>query len=75
MLENLPEQLVGGTITAVVYGVIGILLVLGGFKVFDALTPKLDIQKELAENKNVAVAIVCSAVILGICYIVASVVN
>jgi putative membrane protein len=75
MLENLPEQLVGGTITAVVYGVIGILLVLGGFKVFDALTPKLDIQKELSENKNVAVAIVCSAVILGICYIVASVVN
>jgi putative membrane protein len=75
MLENLPEQLVGGTITAVVYGVIGILLVLGGFKVFDALTPKLDIQKELADNKNIAVAIVCSAVILGICYIVASVVN
>ena len=50
MLEDLPEQLVGGTITAVVYGLIGVLLVFAGFKVFDWMTPKIDIQKELAEN-------------------------
>lgn len=69
------EQLMGGVITAVIYGVIGILLVIAGFKLFDWISPKIDIQRELAEKQNVAVAIVCSAVIIGICYIVASVVN
>lgn len=69
------EKLMGGIITAVIFGGIGILLVIGGFKLFDWITPKIDFQKELAENKNIAVAIICSSVIIGICYIVASVVN
>ena len=33
------------------------------------------VQEELAEKHNVAVAILCAAVILGICYIVAQVVH
>jgi putative membrane protein len=69
------EVLMGGVITALIYGVLGIVLVIAGFKFFDWITPKIDIQKELAEKQNVAVAIVSSAVIIGICYIVASVVN
>jgi uncharacterized membrane protein YjfL (UPF0719 family) len=72
---EMTEQLVGGTITAVVYGLVGIMLVIAGFKFFDWITPKIDIQKELAEKQNIAVAIICSAVILGICYIVAAVVD
>ena len=69
------EELAGGAITAVLYGVIGIVLLIFGFKLFDWISPKIDIQKELTEKQNVAVAIICSAVILGTCYIVASVVN
>lgn len=57
------------------FGFVGLLLLLLGFKMFDWITPKLDIEQELAEKQNVAVAIVVSAIILGVCFIVASVVN
>lgn len=60
-----------GVILALVYGLLGILLTMLGFKVFDWITPKIDIQRELAEKQNVAVAIICSAVIVGICIVVA----
>jgi putative membrane protein len=62
-------------VNAVVFGVIGIALALLGFKLFDWLTPRVHVQKELSENHNIAVAIVCAAVILGVCHLVAQVVG
>lgn len=60
-----------GIVLAVVYGLLGILLIMLGFKVFDWITPKIDIQRELAEKQNIAVGIVCGSVLLAICIIVA----
>ena len=54
---------------------LGIALVVLGFKVFDWLTPRLDIQRELGEKQNLAVALLCVAVILGISLIVAAAVH
>ena len=65
LLEGLPLTLL--------YGALGITLAVAGFKVFDWITPKIDIQHELAEKNNIAVAIVCAAIILGVCYVVAAV--
>ena len=62
-------------VNAVVFGVIGIALALLGFKVFDWITPRIDVEKELAEKHNIAVAIVCAAVILGVCHLVSQVVG
>ncbi len=64
-----------GFVGAVLYGILGLALVLLGFKLFDWITPKMDIQKELAEKHNVAVAIVVAAILLGVCILVASVVH
>jgi putative membrane protein len=55
--------------------VVGIALAVLGFKVFDWITPRMNIQLELSEKHNIAVAIVIGAVILGVCYIVANVVK
>jgi len=33
-------------------------------------TPKLDLEKELGENKNIAVAIVIASVIIGISIVI-----
>jgi uncharacterized membrane protein YjfL (UPF0719 family) len=63
-----------GTLLAVVYGVIGILLLLLGYWLFDRIHPQIHLQKELNE-KNVAVAIVMAALLLGIAYIVAHVIQ
>ena len=51
---------------ACAFGILGIALMIVGFKAFDWITPKINIQKELAENHNMAVAIVIASIILGI---------
>jgi putative membrane protein len=61
-------------LSAVAFGIIGICLMLLGFKLFDWITPRLDVEKELAENHNIAVAIVIAATILGISIIIARIV-
>jgi len=69
------EKLMKGVLGTLIFGIIGILLAALGFKVFDWITPKLDIERELGERNNLAVAIVMGAVILGICYIIATAVH
>ncbi len=71
----MDERFWMGVVSALVYGSIGIALALLGFKLFDWVTPRIDVERELSEKHNVAVAIVCAAVILGICYVVAHVVG
>jgi putative membrane protein len=53
-----------------VFGILGILLCVAGFKAFDWITPTINIEHELAEKHNVAVAIVMAAVILGVSAII-----
>jgi putative membrane protein len=71
----LPHEFWPGVFMSVVFGIVGIALAALGFKVFDWMTPRMNIQLELSEKHNVAVAIVLGAVILGVCYIVANVVR
>lgn len=54
---------------AAAFGLLGIALLALGFKVFEWITPKLNLEKELAE-KNVAVGIMVGALLLGIAMIV-----
>ena len=60
---------------AIGFGLIGIFLALLGFKLFDWMLPRVHVQQELSEKHNVAVAIVCAAVILGVCHMVARIVG
>jgi putative membrane protein len=69
------ERLWEGFVGALVYGLLGIVLMMAGFKAFEWITPRLDIEKELAERSNIAVAVVCAAVIIAIAVIIASVIN
>jgi len=69
-----PSSFGAALVSTVAFGVVGIALAVGGFKVFDALI-KYDLEKEICEKQNVAVAILSAGVILGICLIVAAVVH
>ncbi len=60
------ETFAEAIIAVLVFGLLGIGLIVFGFKFFDWLLPKVDFQMELAEKQNVAVAIVLSAVILAV---------
>jgi len=61
-----PQTFGMALLAAAAFGVVGIFLMMLGFKAFDIITPRIDIQKELAEHHNLAVSIVIAAVILGI---------
>jgi putative membrane protein len=70
----LPEHFWGNIISAAAFGIVGIVLLLLGYLLFDVITPRIDVQKELSE-KNMAVAVVIVALLLGIAYIAAHVVS
>ncbi len=57
--------------SCLVFGLIGIVIAVIGFKLFDLITP-FNLEKEMCENKNVAVGILCGAIVLGICHIIAA---
>jgi uncharacterized membrane protein YjfL (UPF0719 family) len=65
------QSLTGAVLNMIIFAVIGIVIALVGYKVFDKCTPG-DLTKEIIENKNVAAAIIGAAVILGVCIIVAA---
>ena len=69
-----PTTMPGALGTSAIFGFIGIVLAILGFKIFDWLTPG-DMQKEVFENKNMAAAILGAAVIIGLCHIIAAAVH
>ncbi|HEV2292252.1 MAG TPA: DUF350 domain-containing protein [Tepidisphaeraceae bacterium] len=54
---------------AALFGIMGIALSIIGYKLFDWISP-IDVEKELAEKQNVAVAIVVGSFIVGVCFII-----
>jgi uncharacterized membrane protein YjfL (UPF0719 family) len=68
-----PRTMVEAITSTIVFGVLGILLAIAGFKLFD-MTTKFSLESEICERQNLAVAIVSGAMILGICIIIGAVV-
>lgn len=58
-------------IDASIFGIVGIVLLILGYYVWEIVTP-YNVRKELEENKNVAVAIVVAAFILGMSIVIAA---
>lgn len=71
---ELPERFLSDIVAGFAFGLVAIVLVVLGFKTLDRLTPRCDFEAEVAKG-NIAAAITVSAVILGICYLVASVIT
>ena len=55
-------------VAATAFGLLGILMLAVGFKVFEKITPKLDIEVELAKG-NMAVGIMVGAMLLAMALI------
>lgn len=72
--SQLPDHIFGDLVATFAFGLLAILLVVLGFKVFDWLTPKCNFQAEINKG-NISVGLVMSAVILGISYIIAHVIS
>jgi putative membrane protein len=57
---------------SLIYTGIGIAMFIISFVIFDILTPKVSIWKELVEKQNIALAIFICGVVLGISIIIGS---
>ncbi|HEY2951967.1 MAG TPA: DUF350 domain-containing protein [Verrucomicrobiae bacterium] len=66
-----PDSLGSAAVATVVFGLIGIALAIAGFKLFDACI-KVNLEQEIGEKQNIAAAILCAAMILGISVIIAA---
>ncbi|HWY52061.1 MAG TPA: DUF350 domain-containing protein [Chthoniobacterales bacterium] len=66
-----PHSFGMAVLATIIFGLVGIILALVGFKLFDLITP-FNLEKEMCENKNVAVGVLCGAIVLGVCIIVAA---
>jgi len=69
----LPDYFLVDLIATVAFGIVAILLIILGYIAFDRLTPKLDFD-ELLNKGNMALAVVISSFMLGLCYVVGKVV-
>jgi putative membrane protein len=74
MQLHLPDYFLTDLISTVAFGLVAILLIVVGYKIFDKLTAKLDFD-DLIMKGNVAMAIVIGSFILGLCHVVARVVS
>src|SRR3954465_9283441 len=66
-----PTTVGGALVATVAFGFVGIALAIVGFKLFDAFT-KFDLEKEICDNRNMAVAVLCAGLLIGICLIIAA---
>ena len=58
-------------VSTLVFGLVGVLLLIVGFKIFD-LVIRHNIEHEIFENKNMAAAVLSGFIILGIALVVAA---
>lgn len=58
-------------ISTIVYSLLGLIILLFAYKVFDWVTP-YDIQKELAEDDNTAVGVMMAGVFIALAVIIAA---
>lgn len=74
LFAMVPEGFWVGAFGSVVFGLIGIVLLLLAFFLFDVLLRKVDFQEKLNEG-NLAVAIVIGSLLLSVAYVAAHVVR
>lgn len=65
------EVILHGITNSVIYSVIGIVILLITYLIIEKLTPE-NSWKEIVENKNMALAIVFAAFIIGIAMIISA---
>lgn len=63
-----------GIIETLIFVAIGMAIAFAAFKLIDVITPG-SLSKQIAEDGNIALAIVTGSLILGVCVIIAAVLS
>jgi uncharacterized membrane protein YjfL (UPF0719 family) len=71
LLRWQPTSLLMATVSTLLFGSLGILLAIVGFKLFDLVVP-FHLEAEICEKQNIAASILSAGMIVGICLVVAA---
>ena len=71
---TMPENFASGLIASTAFGLLGILLLLFGFKLFDWILPKVEFQ-DLMKADPLGAAIIIASFFLAVAHIIAAVVH
>ncbi len=66
-----PDSFGMALFSVVVFTLVGIVMAIVGFKIWDRLTPG-NLEEEICRKQNIAAAILGAAIILGTCLVVAA---
>ena len=66
-----PALTLAGILSSIVYGLLGLILLLIGYYVYELITP-WSVKDELTTHRNPAVAMVVAAFILGMAVVIAA---
>ena len=72
--SGVVTEYVWGIVGAIVYSILGMVILLIGWKVFDKTTP-FDLNKEIAEDNNAAAGIVVAGIMIALGIIVAAAIH
>ena len=72
--SGVVTEYVWGIAGAIVYSILGMIVLLIGWKVFDKATP-FDLNKEIAEDNNTAAGIVVAGIMIALGIIVAAAIH
>jgi putative membrane protein len=64
-----PDNMAGALFATAAFGIIGVVILAFGFKLFEWITPRVDLETELSKG-NMAVGAVVAALILGLSWII-----
>lgn len=71
--ETMPQFLIA-LVQSFAFGLLGIVLLLIAFKSFELMTPKVDLEAELAKG-NISVGIACGSMLIALAFIIMRVVG
>ncbi|TAL36156.1 MAG: DUF350 domain-containing protein [Alphaproteobacteria bacterium] len=69
------DRLSGNLVSALVFSAVGLVAFGIAFWIFDAVTPKVSLWKELVEKQNTAVALFLAAMIIGMAMIISAAIH
>jgi uncharacterized membrane protein YjfL (UPF0719 family) len=73
-MNDVYSSMVQNAVAAVLFAIIGVVLFIVAFMVFDKLTPG-SLWKELIEDQNTAIAILMAGIAIGVSIIIAAAVH
>lgn len=69
------DRLSGNLVSALVFSAVGLAAFGIAFLIFDVITPKVSVWKEIVEKQNMAVALFLAAMIIGMAMIISAAIH